>query len=246
MQAISLPGDPLMQTLQALQEALDPRLFWEYRSILLKGLLYNVLIFAFAALGATVIGCFVGMARLSSSRPARMFAAAYTEFFRNVPEYVLLVWIYYVMPVILSKAFGTRIGFDPLPVAIATLAITYSGYLSETFRAGILAVPRSNIDAGTSVGMSRWLILKRIILPQAIRRMLPESINQYVSLFKSTSFVSLISIEDIMYRVSMITIQEARPLPLYTWAALVFCAIIIAGTQVAQRVSGSWRRRGWA
>jgi len=131
-------------------------------------------------------------------------------------------------------------------VAIATLAITYSGYLSETFRAGILAVPRSNIDAGMSVGMSRWLILKRIILPQAIRRMLPESINQYVSLFKSTSFVSLISIEDIMYRVSMITIQEARPLPLYTWAALVFCAIIIAGTQVAQRLSDSWRRRGWA
>ena len=87
MQAISLPGDPLMQTLQALQEALDPRLFWEYRSILLKGLLYNVLIFALAALGATVIGFFVGTARLSSSRPARMFASAYTEFFRNVPEY---------------------------------------------------------------------------------------------------------------------------------------------------------------
>jgi len=158
----------------------------------------------------------------------------------------LLVWVYYVLPVIITKVAGTRISFDPLPSAIATLAITYSGYLSETFRAGILAVPRSNIEAGMSLGMSRWLIFRRITFPQAVRRVLPESLNQYISLFKSTSFVSLIAIEDLMYRVSMITMEESRPLPLYTWAAILFCTIIISSTQVAQRLSDRWRRRGLA
>jgi polar amino acid transport system permease protein len=211
---------------------------------LLQGLLQNIAIFVLSALGATFIGLIVGVGRLSRSRVVRVLASGYAEFFRNAPEYILLVWVYYVLPVMLTKAWGTRIAFDPIPAAVATLAITYSGYLSETFRAGILAVPRSNVEAGMSVGMSRWLILRRITLPQAIRRVLPESLNQYISLFKSTSFVSLIAIEDLMYRVSMITMEESRPLPLYTWAAILFCTIIIASTQIAQRLSNHWRKRG--
>jgi polar amino acid transport system permease protein len=235
-----------MALFQTLGEALDPRVFWEYRSILLQGLLQNISIFAFSALGATIIGLVVGMGRLSRISAIRTLAAGYAEFFRNAPEYILLVWVYYVLPVILTRIFGTRIAFDPVPSAIATLAVTYSGYLSETFRAGILAVPRSNVEAGMSLGMSRWLIFRRITLPQAIRRVLPESLNQYISLFKSTSFVSLIAIEDLMYRVSMITQAESRPLPLYTWAAIIFCTIIIICTQIAQRLSNRWRKRGLA
>jgi polar amino acid transport system permease protein len=235
-----------MHTLEALREALDPRVFWEYRSMLLSGLLYNVGIFVASATGATVIGLVVAIGRLSRPAPVRAAAVGYAEFFRNAPEYILLVWVYYVLPVLVTKVFGVRVTFHPVLAAIATLAITYSGYLSETFRAGILAVPRSNIEAGMSVGMSRALILRRITLPQAVRRVLPESLNQFISLFKSTSFVSLIAIEDLMYRVSMITMEESRPLPLYTWAALVFCAISIIGTQLAQRLSGRWRQRGLA
>jgi polar amino acid transport system permease protein len=233
-----------MGLFRTLSEALDPRIFWEYRSILLQGLLQNVGIFILSALGATLIGLIVGMGRLSRSGAVRTLAAGYAEFFRNAPEYILLVWVYYVLPVIITKIAGTRISFDPIPAAISTLAITYSGYLSETFRAGIVAVPKSNIEAGMSLGMSRWLIFRRITLPQAVRRVLPESLNQYISLFKSTSFVSLIAIEDLMYRVSMITMEESRPLPLYTWAAILFCTIIISSTQVAQRLSDRWRRRG--
>jgi polar amino acid transport system permease protein len=97
-----------------------------------------------------------------------------------------------------------------------------------------------------SLGMSRWIIMRRIIAPQAIRRMLPEALNQFVSLFKATTFVSLIAVEDLMYKVSMITVDVMRPLPLYTGAALLLCAIIITAAQLIQHLSDRWRRRGWA
>ncbi len=76
--------------------------------------------------------------------------------------------------------------------------------------------------------------------------MLPEALNQYVSLFKATSIVSLIAVEDIMYRISMINAEQMRPLPLYTGVALFYCLIIITASQIVQRLTDRWRRQGWA
>jgi polar amino acid transport system permease protein len=107
-------------------------------------------------------------------------------------------------------------------------------------------VPRGHKEAAMALGMSRIDILRRIVFPQGLRRMLPDALNQYVSLFKATSIVSLISVEDIMYRVSMINVEEMRPLPLYTGAALLYCAIIIVASQTIQVLTRRWRQRGWA
>ena len=113
-------------------------------------------------------------------------------------------------------------------------------------RAGFLSVPTGHTEAALSLGMSRLAIVRRIVVPQAMRRMLPEALNQFVSLFKATTIVSLVAVQDILYRVEMINVQEMRPLPLYTWAALLYCAIIIASTQAIGRLTDRWRRRGWA
>jgi polar amino acid transport system permease protein len=118
--------------------------------------------------------------------------------------------------------------------------------MSETVRTGLLAVPKGHREAALALGMSRFDILRRIVLPQAVRRMLPDALNQFVSLFKATSIVSLISVEDIMYRVSMINLEEMRPLPLYTGAAILYCVIIIAASQTIQALTKRWRQRGWA
>ncbi len=118
--------------------------------------------------------------------------------------------------------------------------------MSETVRAGILSVPHEHVEAAMSLGMSRWTIMRRIVAPQAVRRMLPEALNQFVALFKATTFVSLIAVQNLMCKVSMITVYEMRPLPLYTGAALLFCAIIVIAAQLIQRLSDRWRQRGWA
>jgi His/Glu/Gln/Arg/opine family amino acid ABC transporter permease subunit len=226
-----------------LRESLDLSLFWEYRAILLQGLRFNAYVFAGAGGLAIVLGLLACLARIARSRLLAAAGGVYAELFRNAPEYVLLIWVHYVPPLLLTLALGTKISFTPLFSAIAALGLAYSGYLAETFRAGIEAVPKGHVEAAEALGMTRLRILRRIVLPQAVRHMLPELLNQLVSLFKATTLVSLIAVPDLMYNVSMITSQEMRPLPLYTGAALVYCAIIFVAATGVRVFGDRWRAR---
>lgn len=229
-----------------LWQSLNPSLFWEYRATLLQGMAVNLLIFLEAAILACLLAFAIGMSRLSRRALLRGAATAYTELFRNTPELVLMVWAYYVLPVLISRTLGQRFELSPWTASVLALGFAYSGFMSETVRAGLLSVPRGHIEAALSVGMTRFKTLRRVVIPQAVRRMLPEALNQFVSLFKATSIVSLIAVHDVMYQVSMINVQEMHPLPLYTGAALLYCAVVISSSQVIQRLSDRWRRRGWA
>ena len=230
----------------ALHNAFDPALFWEYRVALLTGLLQNIIIFVESAVLAILLAFVVGIASLSRHGAVRWTAIAYAEFFRNTPEYVLLVWVYFVLPLIIGTALGTKVKLSPHVAAVIGLGVAYSGFLSETVRAGLRSVSYGQTESALSLGMSGFTALRRIVLPQAVRRMLPEAVNQLVSLFKSTTIVSLIAVQDIMYQVSMISVAEMRPVPLYTGAALLYCIVVILATQVFQRLTERWRRRGWA
>src|SRR4030095_12646941 len=102
---------------------------------------------------------------------------------------------------------------------------------------------QGNLDAGRAFGMSERLILWRIILPQAVRRMLPEALNLFVSMFKATTIVSLIAVPDLMYNVSMVIQQEMRPLPLSTGEALTYFRIIFALSSGVRHFGERWRRK---
>lgn len=233
-------------TFVEIKELLNPSLFWEYRTTLLYGLIQTVLVFISSAALASVLAIGVGLARFSSFKPVRWIAVGYAELFRNTPEYILLVWVYYIFPTILGALFHMRFGLSPFLAAVLALGIAYSGFLSETVRAGIQSVPSGHVEAALALGLPKKHILWRIIAPQALCRMLPEGLNQYISLFKATSIVSLIAVEDLMYRVSMINIEQMKPLPLYTGIALLYCAVIIVTSQLIQRLSNKWRQKGWA
>jgi polar amino acid transport system permease protein len=230
---------------ETLRQSLDLSLFWEFRITLLTGLLQNVYVFACSAILALALALMVGLSRLSVYRGIRVISTVYAELFRNTPEFVLIIWVYYVLPILLSRALSTKFNMSPFLAAVLALGVAYSGFLSETVRAGVESIPRGHAEAGASLGMSRFQILRRIIIPQAVRRMLPEALSQFVSLFKATSIVSLIAVPDIMYQVSMVNVDQMRPLPLYTGAALLFCLVIIAATQFIQILSDRWRKRGW-
>lgn len=230
---------------ETLRQSLDLSLFWEFRYTLLTGLLQNIYVFACAAILALALALVVGLARLSVYRGVRIVSTIYAELFRNTPEFVLIIWVYYVLPILLSRALATKFNMSPFLAAVLALGVAYSGFLSETVRAGVQSIPRGHAEAGASLGMTQFQILRRIIIPQAVRRMLPEALSQFVSLFKATSIVSLIAVPDIMYQVSMVNVDQMRPLPLYTGAALLFCFVIIAATQSIQILSDRWRKRGW-
>lgn len=232
--------------MENVKEALDATLFWEYRSLLLGGLSFNFYVWVLAALLAATLGFGACLLRISRLRAARVAGTCYAELLRNTPEYILLTWIHFVLPLILTWALSTRLNFPPFLSAVLALGLAYSGYMAETFRAGVQSVPRGHIEAGRALGMSGAAILWRLVMPQAVRRVLPELLNQMVSLFKATTLVSLIAVPDLLYNVVIVTQEEMRPLPLYTYAALVYCTIITAASTLVRHLTEGWRTRGWA
>ena len=227
----------------SLREILDVGVFWEYRAILLQGLGVNFLVFFGATALALSLGLGAALLRVSRFRPLRALGTLHVEIFRNAPDYVMIVWVHFVLPLLIGTLLHTRLELNPFASGVIALGLVYSGYFAETFRAGIEAVPSGHVEAARSLGMGEQLVLWRIVLPQVVRRMLPESINVFISLFKATTIVSLIAVPDLMYRVSMITQQEMRPLPLYTGAALVYFAIVLVAGTALRAFAERWRAK---
>jgi polar amino acid transport system permease protein len=227
----------------SLREVLDVGVFWEYRAVLLRGLAVNFYVFFAAAALALGLGLAAALLRVSRFRPFRAVGTLHVEIFRNAPDYVMIVWVHFVLPLLIGSLLARRLELNPFVSAVIALGLVYSGYFAETFRAGIEAIPVGHLEAARACGMSERQILWRIILPQVVRRMLPESINQFISLFKATTIVSLIAVPDLMYQVSMITQQEMRPLPLYTGAALTYFVIILLAGSALRAFAERWRSR---
>jgi polar amino acid transport system permease protein len=230
----------------AFLQAFDPAMFWEYRVVLLRGLVFNFYVFACAAAVALAVGLIAALLRINRAWPFRWIGTLHVELFRNAPDYIMVVWVHFVLPLLLSFVLGRRIEFDPFVSAVIALGFVYSGYFAETFRAGIQSIPLGHSEAGRAVGMSDFQILRRIILPQVVRRMLPEALNQFISLFKATTIVSLIAVPDLMYQVSMVIQYEMRPLPLYTGAALTYFFVIFLASTAVRALSERWRQKIYA
>ena len=228
---------------ESLREILDLQLFWEYRAVLLHGLAVNFYVFIAAAALALSLGLGAALLRNSRTAALRWLGTLHVEIFRNAPDYVMVVWVHFVLPLLIGVVLHSRFEFNPFVSAMIALGFVYSGYFAETFRAGIEAIPAGHLEAARSLGMGEGLILRRIILPQVVRSMLPESINQFISLFKATTIVSLIAVPDLMYQVSMITQQQMRPLPLYTGAAITYFVIVLVAGSSLRVLADRWRAR---
>jgi polar amino acid transport system permease protein len=231
---------------ESARQAFELSLFWEYRAVLLHGLAVNFYVFAASAVVAVGVGLAAALMRVSRLAPVRWLGTVHVEVFRNAPEYIMVVWVHFVLPLLIGLLLAKRLEFDPFVSSVIALGFVYSGYFAETFRAGIEAIPAAHIEAGRACGMSERLILWRIVLPQVVRRMLPESLNQFISLFKATTIVSLIAVPELMYQVTMITQQEMQPLPLYTGAALTYFAVIFVAGSALRALSERWRRKIYA
>ncbi|WP_332698604.1 amino acid ABC transporter permease [Bosea sp. (in: a-proteobacteria)] len=167
-----------------------------------------------------VLGLAVCFARLSGIGPLNWFAQGFQELFRCTPLLVQLLWIYYALPLLL--------GFD-MPnwaAALMTLSLYAAAFYAEVFRGGIVSIDKGQFEAGAAIGMSGWQVMRRIVLPQAIRRMMPAFINQSVTQFKNTSLISVISVADLTYMASIVNGQTYRPLESYTIVAILYFVIL--------------------
>jgi len=153
---------------------------------------------------AMALGLLGALGKLSSHRPARWLATAYSTLIRGIPDLVLMLLLFYGGQIGLN-ALLERLGefdyveIDPFAAGVLTIGFIYGAYMTETFRGAILAIARGQMEAGMAFGMSRWQVLPRITLPQMVRLALPGLTNNWLVLMKSTALVSLLGLQDMTY-----------------------------------------------
>jgi polar amino acid transport system permease protein len=183
---------------------------------LIKGAELTLLVsFSALALG-TGIGLAIALLRLSKTRSVRIVGTLYVDILRSTPFLVQLMWIFFALPIL------TGITLSPFTAGVLGLAFYAGAYLSEVYRSGIRAIPQGQWDASRALGMGPVQTLRRIILPQALRRVLPPLASLWISLLKESSLVSAVSLEELMFRGQSLGALTLRPVEAFTVTALIY------------------------
>lgn len=210
---------------------------WEYRWLIAKGLGVTIAFTVGTNLAGLLLGLVVGLIRSSAGgRLVHLPLIAYIEIFRCTPMLVQLVWFYYALPVLLGVNM-------PAAVAAALTLTLYAGaFYAEIFRGGIVSIEAGQWDAARSLGLRPWPAMRLVILPQAVRRMIPPIINQTILQLKNTSLISTVAVADLLYQGAVITAATYRPLEVYTLIAVLYFAVLFPLTAVAQHVEARLNR----
>ena len=191
-----------------------------YMDTLIDGF-YGTLKIGFTSLAiGIVIGLLLAVMRLSKHWFVRAPAIAVIEFFRATPVLVLLFWAYYALPIMIGVAF------DAFTAVIITLGIQTGAFMAEVYRAGIVSISRSQWEGGKAIGMDTITLMRRIILPQAVRRMVPPFLERTFELMKTTTQASVVTYGELLYNALVLQAQLYRPLEILTLVALFYLIML--------------------
>ena len=188
---------------------------------LLSGLTTTIYISIVSIIISIILGLLVAIPSLAKSKFLTYLNIGYVEIVRAIPLLVLILWIYYGLPIM------TGISFSPFVSGIIALSISESAFQAEIFRAGINSIKKSQWEAGSSLGLSFFRKLRLVILPQAIKNILPAIGNQFVYVLKMSSLVSIIGIGDLTRKANELVVTTYRPLEIYTFLILEYLILIL-------------------
>ncbi len=177
-----------------------------------------------------VIGIILGLARMANRPWIHYPAVLYIELIRGVPLIIVIFWFWFLVPVIIGR---------PIPeywVALTAFVIFEGAYIGEIIRAGIQSVPKGQVEAATASGLSYAHIMFDVILPQAIRNMIPALVTQFIVLFKDTSLASIIGMMDLTKAAQTVSERELRPFEMYLFIAVVYWIFTYSMSRVAHRL----------
>jgi len=208
-----------------------------FMSVLLRGAVMTVTVAIGALAVALVLGLVVAFIKMSPFRILRFFASAYVEVIRGTPALAQLFVIYFGLP-------DLGIHLEPVPAAIIGLGINGSAYLAEIYRAGIEAIHKGQVEAALSIGMTPARAMQYIILPQALRMMLPPITNFSIVLLKDTALVSVIAAPEIMFYARNLVTETFLSMHVYLLVALIYLCMTIPMARVVaalERNRKAWR-----
>ncbi len=197
---------------------------------LIGGLTATLLVSLCAIVLSVILGASVALAGLSRRPALRRVNRVYVELFRAIPLLVLLLWVFYGLPVIIGLQLGV------FATGVLSLALSDSAFEAEVFRAGIQSVPKGQIEAAKSLGLSWYQQMRLVVMPQAIKVILPALGNQFVYVLKMSSLVSVIGLQELTRRANELNVNEYRPLEIYTLLVGEYLLLILVVSYLVRRL----------
>jgi|TARA_B110000261_G_scaffold39231_1_gene45972 glutamine transport system permease protein len=194
---------------------------WINLKFMASGAYYTIIMSLTAILISVVVGLLVALPGLSKKRGWRIFNRSYVEIVRAVPILVLILWVYYGLPAL------SGITLNVFWAGVLALALSDSAFQAEIFRAGIQSIARGQYEAAQSISLNYRDTMRYVILPQAIRRILPALGNQLVYMMKMSSLVSVIGLQELTRKANELVVSEYRPLEIYTVLVLEYLVLIL-------------------
>lgn len=213
---------------------LKPDPFLRIFKFVSDGLRITVLTTVVSFLMVIVVGLFGGLGRLSTNRFIHGISTLYVELIRGIPLLVQLIWWYFAFPPMLNN-LGEALNLpilsnykaNPVIIAILGMTVCYGAYMSEIYRAGIQSIPKGQMEAARSLGMSYPQAMRHIIIPQAFRVILPPLGNEFISLLKDSSLVSVVAVADLTRRGREFMSTTFMPIPTWTMIALIYLVMTL-------------------
>lgn len=201
----------------------------QYWSLLLEGFINTLIVSIIALLSSLIIGTIVGMLQLSANKIVRTIANIYVEFFRNIPLLITVMFFYVVVPMYWMNISGFAAG-------IIGLTIYTSSFIADNIRAGILTVPAGQMEAALSQGMKQIQVMRYVILPQAIRIVLPPLGNQFINLVKNSSVLAMVTGLDLMYYGDFVAMETFNTFDTYILVGLIYLVITLPLTFATRKL----------
>jgi polar amino acid transport system permease protein len=217
---------------------------WDFSSVfenwdfLLVGLGNSIILGTVCLVLGLSFGLIIGVMRYTKNRLFNWPATAFVEVFRNTPVLVQIMWFFFAFPII------SPFEVDAFTAAAIGLTLNTTAFSAEIYRAGIQSIHKGQWEAGKALGMTYTQQLKRVVLPQAIRRMIPAFMNRAVELLKMTSLASVIAYGELMYKAKQISTIEFNPIEMYTSVALIFFVVIFPLALFVQRFEVKQKTKG--
>jgi polar amino acid transport system permease protein len=218
---------------------LSPNPYWDILRFVSDGILMTILLTLVSFVFIIIVGIIGGLGRIAKNPVIHFLSTIYVEIFRGIPLLVQLIWWYFAAPVAI-RAFGEWINFAPMAgyksnafaLAVVGLVICYGAYMSEIFRAGIQSIAKGQIEAARSQGMTYMQAMRYVVLPQAIRMVLPPVGNEFIMLIKDTSLVSAVAMADLTRRGREYMAAHFNPIETWTMVALIYLIMTLFFTRI--------------
>ena len=207
---------------------------------LARGFWFTVQLTALSAAGGLLLGTLLALARLSSVTWLSRVVGAYVNGLRSIPLLLVIFWFYFLVPYIFAWFSGSQrpVEIAPLTSCVITFILFEAAYFCEIMRSGMQSIPPGQLAAGKALGMTYWPIMAAIIVPQALRNMLPVLLNQTIVLFQDVSLVSVLAIKDFFGSADFLAKRDGRPHEMYLTVAFVYlvaCFTLSRGVKALQR-----------